>query len=194
MSRTKILNDKNQIIDAAFQIMDEEGESALSIRRIAKAVGVSSMTIYNYVQNIEEIKHEIVIRCFHMLYAQIYKDMSNTMEHQESGLVLYAKIYAKELFDFATEHRWVCQYLNGAAYLVFHDDPELRPFYDPFSPFLRFKEENTQEHELRMSCQMFESALRAMIMEYTSGTRTYTRQEFEESIYYFLERMFPKEI
>ena len=193
MSRTKVLNDKNQIIDAAFQIMDAEGESALSIRRIAKDVGVSSMTIYNYVQNIEEIKHEIVIRCFNILYAQIYTDMSNAYSEQESGMLLFARTYADDLFNFAQEHRAICQYLVGPGYLAFHDNPELRPFYDPFGSFLRHEEENARDRELGFACHMFDCVLRAMILEYTSKVRDCTKQEFRASICYYIDRMFPKE-
>ena len=47
MGRNKVLYDKQQIIDIAVTIVEEEGIEVLSARRIASELGVSSMTMYN---------------------------------------------------------------------------------------------------------------------------------------------------
>ena len=49
MAREKVLCGKEEIIRVAVGIVDKEGMEAVSVRRIAKELGVSSMTIYNYV-------------------------------------------------------------------------------------------------------------------------------------------------
>ena len=50
MAREKVLCGKEEIIRVAVSIVDKEGMEAVSVRRIAKELGVSSMTIYNYVE------------------------------------------------------------------------------------------------------------------------------------------------
>lgn len=50
MAREKVLCGKEEIIRVAVGIVDKEGMEAVSVRRIAKELGVSSMTIYNYVE------------------------------------------------------------------------------------------------------------------------------------------------
>ena len=52
MAREKVLCGKEEIIRVAVGIVDKEGMEAVSVRRIAKELGVSSMTIYNYVENL----------------------------------------------------------------------------------------------------------------------------------------------
>lgn len=47
---------KEEIIRVAVGIVDKEGMEAVSVRRIAKELGVSSMTIYNYVENLSDVK------------------------------------------------------------------------------------------------------------------------------------------
>ena len=51
MSREKILCGKEDIFRVAIGMVDREGIEALSVRSIAKELGVSPMTIYNYVEN-----------------------------------------------------------------------------------------------------------------------------------------------
>lgn len=57
MAREKVLCGKEEIIRAAVRIVDSEGMEALSARRISKELGVSAMTIYNYVENLAEVKN-----------------------------------------------------------------------------------------------------------------------------------------
>ena len=56
MPREKVLCGKEEIIRVAVRVVDAEGLGALSARRIAKELGVSPMTLYNYVENLEEIE------------------------------------------------------------------------------------------------------------------------------------------
>lgn len=56
MAREKVLCGKEEIIRVAVSIVDKEGMEAVSVRRIAKELGVSSMTIYNYVENLCDVK------------------------------------------------------------------------------------------------------------------------------------------
>ena len=71
MGRNKVLYDKQQIIDIAVSIVEEEGIEVLSARRIASELGVSSMTMYNYVSNIDEVKRELMIRGYNELFRNI---------------------------------------------------------------------------------------------------------------------------
>ena len=48
-------------IRVAINIVDRDGIEALSVRSIAKDLSVSPMTIYNYVDNLQSIKKQIVI-------------------------------------------------------------------------------------------------------------------------------------
>lgn len=76
MGRNKVLYDKQQIIDIAVMIVEEEGIEVLSARRIASELGVSSMTMYNYVSNIDEVKRELMIRGYNELFHNIIQKLA----------------------------------------------------------------------------------------------------------------------
>jgi AcrR family transcriptional regulator len=46
---------RERIVDAALQVMDAEGLDALSMRRVAREVGVEAMSLYNHVRDKEDI-------------------------------------------------------------------------------------------------------------------------------------------
>ena len=64
MSREKVLCGKEEIFRVAIGIVDSDGMEALSVRNIAKELGVSPMTIYNYVENLNDIKKRVLINGF----------------------------------------------------------------------------------------------------------------------------------
>ena len=49
---------REQIIAAALEVMEESGFSALTIRGLARHLGVNHATLYNYVEHIGEIEQE----------------------------------------------------------------------------------------------------------------------------------------
>ena len=69
MAREKVLCGKEEIIRVAVGIVDKEGMEAVSVRRIAKELGVSSMTIYNYVENLSDVKKRVLISGCARIYA-----------------------------------------------------------------------------------------------------------------------------
>lgn len=55
---------REKILDAALAIADEEGLSGLSMRRLAKALGVEAMALYNHVANKTAILDGLADRVF----------------------------------------------------------------------------------------------------------------------------------
>lgn len=189
MPRNKILDNKNAIINTAFQIMDREGPEALSARRISKEIGVSAMTLYNYVRNIDDIRREILIRGFNLLYEKLYCLVKSMEEQDISWLAALARAYAMTLYDFSREHRYLCAYLLGEGRIRFSGDAELRPFYHVFGGFLP-SGASGREKELRLTWRMFEGMLTAMIYENSSGIRPLPREELMAAVDLFLEKVF----
>lgn len=188
MSRNKVLEDKNQIIDMAFQIMDCEGEAALSARRLAKSLGISSMTLYNYVKNIDDIRREIVVRSFNLLFQRVYEMLA---AEKEKNAAAFARCYALALYDFAAEHPFLCEYLEGGGRKRFYGDVELRPFYKPFehvgAAFVRC----AAGVELQRAFRMFECAVLCVIQEQVGKIRTMEREEFSDCVDLLIGRLFP---
>ena len=86
MAREKVLFGKEEIIRAAVRIMDSEGLEALSARRISSELGVSAMTIYNYVENLKEVKKYVLSDGFDRLYDCIYKSLKENWKVRWTNL------------------------------------------------------------------------------------------------------------
>ena len=64
MAKTKSENLKDQIIDAAFEGIEENGIENLSMRDIARRLGVSHQAPYKHFQSRNHILAAVVARCF----------------------------------------------------------------------------------------------------------------------------------
>lgn len=191
MPRNKILNDKNQIIDTALGIIATDGLEAVSMRRLSKEMGVSSMTLYNYVRNVDDIMHEILVRSFNKLYEQIYEFMREMAENGDIGMKAYAKAYALALYDFALKQTDICEYLIGQGKITFCHDAELRPFYDIFGIFLLNQAAGDGREQLKQICCLYEGAVTALIHGHTTGVQPLSREDLTRMVDLFVEKMFP---
>ena len=55
---------RERVIDAALRVMDSEGLDAVSMRRVAREVGVEAMSLYNHVRDKEDLLAGIQQRVF----------------------------------------------------------------------------------------------------------------------------------
>ena len=46
---------RGRVVEAALRVMDEEGLEAVSMRRIAREVGVEAMSLYHHVEDKEDL-------------------------------------------------------------------------------------------------------------------------------------------
>jgi AcrR family transcriptional regulator len=53
---------REQVVDAALRVMDAEGLEAVSMRRVAREVGVEAMSLYNHVRDKEDLLDGVVER------------------------------------------------------------------------------------------------------------------------------------
>lgn len=56
-----------QIVAAAFRLLDEEGEAALSMRRLAAVLGCEAMSLYHHLPGIEALADALVDALFEQL-------------------------------------------------------------------------------------------------------------------------------
>jgi AcrR family transcriptional regulator len=68
MTKEKIEDTRERILDTALDIIIKDGFNNLSIRKIASRLGVTATTIYNYYTNKDELNLMIRIRGFEKLH------------------------------------------------------------------------------------------------------------------------------
>ncbi len=49
---------RQQIVSAALAVMEKDGFASLSLRALARELGINHATLYNYIENIEEVERE----------------------------------------------------------------------------------------------------------------------------------------
>lgn len=130
----KVLFTKEQLIQVAFEIANEEGFDAITIRKVAQRLGCSISPIYVNFKEVEELKQEVS--------SKIVQLTENLIEEQNSGnpfldigigAVLFAKKYpllfdellVQKNSDYAKEENIKDIQLN-----IMKEDPNLSQFSD----------------------------------------------------------------
>ena len=68
---------RDQVIDAAFELVRRKGLSALSARNVAKKLKTSTSPIYGYFRKMDLVKHEIIVRAMLLLHEYQVKPRSD---------------------------------------------------------------------------------------------------------------------
>ena len=108
------------IADAALSILENEGATAVSMRRVAQAVGITPMAIYHHFPNREALLNTITDREFEKLVSYIQAIPQNGSV--EARFVQTALAYA----DYALDRPRVFEYVFSAP------RPGARRFPDDF--------------------------------------------------------------
>lgn len=96
--------DKEQIIEAAFDIMKKEGFEAITTRRLADILQCSTQPIYYTFKNMEDLKKEVYVKACKFFEQEVYKRKNpNDIEFLAVG-VSYIMTAREErnLFRFIT--------------------------------------------------------------------------------------------
>lgn len=70
-TEAQLEKDKQEIVSAALEIISRQGLEALSMRKLASQLHMSSANIYNYFYNKDEIYLHILITGFDLLYSNL---------------------------------------------------------------------------------------------------------------------------
>lgn len=110
---------REQIIDAAFDIADAEGVEALSMRRLARALGIEASSLYHYVSSRDEVLDGIVTRLRSRV--SIPEELpQHWPEAMEVLFTAYASVLTAHpnLVSLAGRHVEGDPQVNGLMYLV----------------------------------------------------------------------------
>ncbi len=187
MSREKVLCGKEEIFRVAIAIVDNDGMESLSIRNIAKELGVSPMTIYNYVENLNDIKKRILINGFDRLYSSVYADLSALQAMVDK--MLFCRTIAMSVYKFANENRGVFIFMFSDGERLFREDAEVRPFYDNIQKFMK-RAKVTQKDWLanENGYKLFEMLIFSISYRFAVGTKSLSEKEYSELIDYYLAK------
>ena len=87
---------KDQILKAAYEVVENEGFSGFTARNIAKKMGISTQPIYLEFKNMEDLKMALIKKLHDYLATEVFP-----VEHTGETIVDLALNY----IGFATEHK-----------------------------------------------------------------------------------------
>ncbi|WP_309572621.1 TetR/AcrR family transcriptional regulator [Deinococcus sp.] len=113
------------IVDAALQVADTEGLDALSMRRVADAVKVGTMTLYSYVPG----KDDLTDLMADTVMGTVYADVDEPRRQGDWRAAL--RFVAEKNWALHLAHPWLCQ-LNRprpvlGPHFILKYEAELRP-------------------------------------------------------------------
>ncbi len=107
---------RDRVIDAALHVMDAEGLEAVSMRRVAREVGVEAMSLYNHVRDKDDLLEALCIR--------VMSELEFPQRHGD--WVESARFAANEWRRVLKQHPNVVSLFAGHAEPMTHPDG-LRP-------------------------------------------------------------------
>ncbi len=78
---------KEKIIEAATQFIEEKGYKEFSVRELAVRLGIKAASLYNYIENIDELSREVGLRAIAELKSRQEEAMAGK-ERREAVLAL----------------------------------------------------------------------------------------------------------
>lgn len=120
MSRSKVIINPDVIIDEAFDLIRTRGLDSLSVRKLASRLNVSSMTLYNYVANMEEIKGQVIGRAL--------EDLRRDIARMVDGLLPDSKRFFMRMgmavYRFARANTQLYKLMMYSAHSELYFEPE----------------------------------------------------------------------
>lgn len=101
---------KEQIIDAAVEVLRDDGFSAINARSVAKKLGCSTQPIYFSFKNMDELKAALTQRVIE-LHTQRVRDSLRAHEGSDSCYSSYGMGFVKFAAEEKQLFRWL--YLEG---------------------------------------------------------------------------------
>lgn len=105
---------KEVITDAAIELIEERGNSNFSLNKLAQKLKVKPASLYNHIENMDELLLEITSKIAEMLRAVELKAIKN--KHEDDALYALCEAYR----DFANKHIELYM-LNAGRQPVGHD-------------------------------------------------------------------------
>lgn len=90
---------RDLIVEAAFRMLQDDGQDAVTIRRVAAALGVGAMTLYTYVDGLEDLHRRIIARGFDIIHHNCCNATQTNQKHEHDWMP-----GARTYIHFAIQH------------------------------------------------------------------------------------------
>lgn len=114
---------REEIVEAAFQIVREQGWTGFSVTVVAKSIGGSTMPIYSQFANVRELEDEVCVRAMELLKSRLLKSPSGDLWIDQAISYINFALEEKFLFRILGDGRNIeLQNKLGMGLVQFIDD------------------------------------------------------------------------
>lgn len=181
---------QGRILEAALNIIVQEGFPALTMRRLASRIGMTAPNIYNYYQNKDEIYISLVIQGFEMLHRELMSVCDAYEDPLERGAALVRAYinfglkhssYYDIMFTYPTPkyYDYVGTPLEKLSEIEYRISMDIVTLVIKAVEALMGEEHAIDDSEVQMRFIAVWSMLHGMISLYNSKVVQYTLQDTE---------------
>ncbi|GAM11140.1 bacterial regulatory proteins, tetR family [Geobacter sp. OR-1] len=119
---------KEEIVEAAFQLVREQGWSGFSVQAVARAINSSTMPIYSQFANVRELEDEVCIRAMALMKACLLVDRTGDKWIDQAISYVNFAVEEKHLYRCLGDGRNIEQQKNLGMELVKYIDELLADY------------------------------------------------------------------
>ncbi|HRY55414.1 MAG TPA: TetR/AcrR family transcriptional regulator [Spirochaetia bacterium] len=166
MGRGKKIDDVAVVVDAAIKLIEEGGIEEFSTRRLAAALHISAMTLYNYFTDREAILKKVAIRCLNEFTAETEGEIGAARARGEAANPVQAlRLLARRLFELGMARPKLYLFLFDSSMGGVREDPEVSREYGYFAQAAAGAlRDGSLSEELRKDALLFELLANSLVV------------------------------
>lgn len=180
MGRDRILEDPAQLVDKAFELIDSEGYERFSARKLAGNLGISHMTVYNYMGR-DQLLQEVIIKGFSVLNERILPHASDCISGSGNPLRIFT-IIADKLLDFAKAHENMYRFMFQTRLGLNLDDQRVRKLYSSGIELIKDLVPTEQLVSVQRDAYLFLVLVNGLILGYLAQRHSVTDEHCRSNI------------
>ncbi|MBN2873608.1 MAG: TetR/AcrR family transcriptional regulator [Spirochaetales bacterium] len=175
MGRDRVISDAMQLVRTAFKIIDEEGYEHFSARKLAVTLGVSHMTVYNYMER-DELLNQVIIMGFSFLNEKITPFAEQCRNNQRDACTIFSHI-SSELLEFAKNHPNMYRFMFQSKLGLASDDARVRGMYSSGVELIKDVIPPERYKKIRDDAYLFFVLINGLVLGYLGQRHSTTDEE-----------------
>ena len=164
-----------QLVEMAFRIIDQDGYDNFSARKLAEVLGISHMTVYNYMER-DELLNEVIIMGFSLLNACILPHVDACKSDGGDPCRIFSFI-AEELLRFAQAHGNVYRFMFQNRLGLTIEDQRVRKLYSSGVEFIKDALPAERRGTVQSDAYLFIVLINGLILGYLGQRHSVTDEQ-----------------
>lgn len=127
MGRDRILSDTTKLVETAFALIDQDGYERFSARKLAGVMGISHMTVYNYMDR-NELFEAVIASGFAWIRERVTPDAEMVNKGGAAPLRFFLRL-AECMLDLAVAHPNIYRLMFQSRIGLASEHAEIRSMY-----------------------------------------------------------------